>query len=234
MKHKLLRPAVTLAILSIAISARAHNSDDRPKVEKKPNCAGMKNMDHSKMDMSDPVMQAMMKQCMRNMEKDSGHNMEHNHGSSDEHKVHKKSTGDQHSDVSAKATDAEIDPKSGLDSEAAKVVKKFHAALRNGDSRLARSLLADEVTIFEGGRVERSADEYAQHHMQSDMKFLGKMNVEILEHQVQLMGNTAISMARSHTKGKYDGKDLEHVGMETIALEKQGKSWKIKHIHWSH
>ena len=27
----------------------------------------MKNMDHSQMDMDDPVMQAMMKQCMQDM-----------------------------------------------------------------------------------------------------------------------------------------------------------------------
>ena len=30
----------------------------------KPKCEAMKNMDHSKMDMNDPITQAMMKQCM--------------------------------------------------------------------------------------------------------------------------------------------------------------------------
>jgi hypothetical protein len=40
------------------------------KDAEKPDCAAMKNMDHSKMDMSDPMMQAMMKQCMSEMNHD--------------------------------------------------------------------------------------------------------------------------------------------------------------------
>ena len=33
------------------------------------------------------------------------------------------------------------------------------------------SLLADNVLILEGGRIERSADEYRAHHLQADMQF---------------------------------------------------------------
>ena len=61
---------------------------------------------------------------------------------------------------------------SGLDTPAAKIVIAFHHALNTGDKITAKSLLADDVTIYEGGGVERSADEYAQHHMNSDMEYL--------------------------------------------------------------
>jgi len=108
----------------------------------------------------------------------------------------------------------------GIDTPAAKVVLAFHQALETGNKELARAQLADDVTIYEGGRVERSADEYAHHHM--------------LEHQVTILGNAAISASRSHTKGTYKGKDRDYQGMETIILEKQNEEWKIKHIHWSH
>ena len=53
----------------------------------------------------------------------------------------------------------------GVDTAAGKVVLDFHQALRSGDKKLARALLADDVTIYEGGRVERSAEEYAKHNM---------------------------------------------------------------------
>lgn len=72
----------------------------------------------------------------------------------------------------------------GVDTPAAKVVLAFHQALETGNQKQARAQLADDVTIFEGGRVERSADEYAHHHMLSDMKYLAAMKSNTLEHQV--------------------------------------------------
>ncbi len=122
----------------------------------------------------------------------------------------------------------------GLDTPAAKVVLAFHQALETGNKDLARAQLADDVTIYEGGRVERSADEYAHHHMLSDMKYLASMKSETLEHQVTILGSTAISASRSHTKGAYKGKERDYQSMETMVLEKQNGEWKIKHIHWSH
>ena len=122
----------------------------------------------------------------------------------------------------------------GLDTPAAKVVLAFHEALETSNKELARAQLADDVTIYEGGRVERSADEYAHHHMLSDMKYLAAMKSETLEHQVTVLGNTAISASRSHTTGSYKGKERDYEGMETMVLEKQNGEWKIKHIHWSH
>ena len=91
----------------------------------------------------------------------------------------------------------------GVDSMAAKVVKRFHHALRTSDKVTARQLLADEVQIFEGGGVERSADEYASHHMLSDMKYLAAVKNKTLEHNVKVMGNSAVSMSRSQTTGIY-------------------------------
>lgn len=122
----------------------------------------------------------------------------------------------------------------GIDTPAAKVVLAFHQALKTGNKDLARVQLADDVTIYEGGRVERSADEYAHHHMLSDMKYLASMKSKTLEHQVTVLGNTAISASRSHTQGTYKGKERDYQGMETMVLEKQNGEWKIKHIHWSH
>ncbi|MGB3621908.1 MAG: hypothetical protein WBA20_11220 [Ketobacter sp.] len=50
--------------------AQAHDPKEHMKDAEKPNCSAMKDMDHSKMDMDDPVMQAMMKKCMKDMPHD--------------------------------------------------------------------------------------------------------------------------------------------------------------------
>jgi len=122
---------------------------------------------------------------------------------------------------------------SGLNSSAARTVKQFHYGLRNGDEKLARRQLADDVLIYEGGGVERSAEEYANHHMKADMKFLKALQIKNQEHQVKTIGNMAISTARSTMKGNYQGKQVDISSMESIVLRKSNGAWLITHIHWS-
>ena len=86
MKRKLLSPVLVLAALGVTFSAQAHDPKEHMKDAENPNCAAMKDMDHSKMDMSDPVMQAMMKQCMKDMHHgDDSHTMGHDDASDDDH-----------------------------------------------------------------------------------------------------------------------------------------------------
>lgn len=122
---------------------------------------------------------------------------------------------------------------SGLNSEAAKTVIAFHAAINSGDAVQARMLLDDAVVIFEGGGVERSADQYASHHMKSDMAFLAKMKITTKEHQVNTMADMAVSMARSNIHGVYKNKKIDIDSMETMVLKKTNGDWRIVHIHWS-
>ena len=121
----------------------------------------------------------------------------------------------------------------GNESAAAKVVRSFHAALKQGDKNAARELLADDIIIFEGGGVERSADEYANHHMLSDMKYLLAVESELLEHQVFIVGDMAYSVARSKIQGNYKGKAINYSGSESMVLKNTDAGWKISHIHWS-
>lgn len=121
----------------------------------------------------------------------------------------------------------------GLNTDAARTVLDFRDALKAGDSKKARSFLDDKVLIFEGGGVERSADEYANHHMLADMKYIAAVDSKILEHQVSIIGDTALSTSRSKTMGTYKDKVVDYEGMETMVLHKVDNTWKIIHIHWS-
>lgn len=121
-----------------------------------------------------------------------------------------------------------------LTSDAGKVVMQFHQAIQGGDKSKARGFLADDVIIYEGGRVERSADDYANHHMLADMKYLAQLEVEILEHEVREVGQTAFSMSRTKLTGEFKGKEVNSEGMESMVLLKKDGKWKIAHIHWTH
>ena len=86
MNMKTLATIIVFSTLGIAFSAQAHEPKEHMKDAEKPDCTAMKNMDHSKMDMNDPVMQAMMKQCMKDMHHgDDSHTMGHDDASDDVH-----------------------------------------------------------------------------------------------------------------------------------------------------
>ena len=67
MKHKNLCWQATLPALLLAYSAQAHDPAEHMNEAEKPDCAVMEDMDHSQMDMDDPVVQAMMQKCMEQM-----------------------------------------------------------------------------------------------------------------------------------------------------------------------
>ena len=122
---------------------------------------------------------------------------------------------------------------SGLTSKPAKVVNQFHQALATKDKTLALSLLDKNVLIYEGGKAERSAAEYAEHHLLSDMAFISSVTVQPIEHQVNIYGGVAVSTSRNKTTGSFKGKSINNNGMETIVLKLIADEWKITHIHWS-
>lgn len=113
------------------------------------------------------------------------------------------------------------------------VVKSFHAALEHGDRDAALMQLSENVRIFEQGWVEQSRAEYASHHLDSDIGFAKVVKSDVSNVDVSIDGALAVVMSQSTTKGTYDGKPVDNVGLETMVLRKTGDVWKIVHIHWS-
>lgn len=65
------------SLVFINASYAHETSKHKNKNAEKPKCAAMKNMDHSKMDENDPIMQAMMQQCMGDHHSDAENQEEH-------------------------------------------------------------------------------------------------------------------------------------------------------------
>lgn len=68
MKSPKLLLSLGLPALLLALSAQAHDPKEHMQEAQKPDCEAMKDMDHSKMDVKDPMMQAMMQKCMKDMD----------------------------------------------------------------------------------------------------------------------------------------------------------------------
>jgi hypothetical protein len=80
-KHFLHLNVIAIAILFMS-SPQAHDASEHKGNIAKPNCDAMKDMDHSNVDKTDPIMLAMMKKCMAEKQ--------HHESSSDSHAGEKK------------------------------------------------------------------------------------------------------------------------------------------------
>ena len=112
-------------------------------------------------------------------------------------------------------------------------VTAFHAAIHAGDKVKALELLSPSIVIYEAGHVERSRDEYASHHLGSDMEFGKAVTRKVLKHSERVDGNVAMVLEETETTGNFKNKPVHSLGVETAILEKKGDGWVIVHVHWS-
>jgi ketosteroid isomerase-like protein len=116
---------------------------------------------------------------------------------------------------------------------AEKVVAAFHDALARGDRAGVTELLAPGVVIFESGGAELSREEYASHHLGSDMEFAKATKREVVASEAGESGDAAWVLTRSRTTGTFREKKVDLRGTETMLLRKSAEAWRIVHIHWS-
>ncbi|MDA3869017.1 MAG: hypothetical protein PF589_03530 [Gammaproteobacteria bacterium] len=98
MKPQYLAYFVALPAILLALSAHAHEPREHMKEAQAPDCAAMKDMDHSKMDMTDQVILAMMQKCMKAMhpDKEDSHEGHTEQGRHDDKTAAKKPAKHQH------------------------------------------------------------------------------------------------------------------------------------------
>lgn len=117
--------------------------------------------------------------------------------------------------------------------DAAGVVDAFHKALSSNDIAAALTLLADDVVIYEGGRVERSKAEYASHHAPADAAYAAAVPSTLLKRTAWADGATAWIISESRAAGRYKEKAVDQLTTESIVLRKTPTGWRVAHIHWS-
>ena len=115
----------------------------------------------------------------------------------------------------------------------AAAVDSFHAALAAGDRQAALSALDARVAIFESGGAEMSREEYASHHLESDMQFSRAVSTKVVDRQSHAAGDAAWVLTRTHTTGRFRDRDVDADGVETMVLRREGGQWRIVHVHWS-
>ncbi len=114
-----------------------------------------------------------------------------------------------------------------------KQVDAFGQALARADFERVKSLLAPDAIILESGGVERSRDEYLNHHAKSDASFLADAHVSIVFRTARVDGKLAWLATESEIHTSRGNKPLTLLSTETMILAKRSHDWQIVHIHWS-
>lgn len=112
-------------------------------------------------------------------------------------------------------------------------VEAFHAALASGNTAAALELLAEDVQIYESGRVEASRAEYASHHLAADAAFSAAVPRTLVSRTEGEDGASAWVMSVETVVGTYRDRAINSRSVETMMLRKVDSEWRIVHIHWS-
>jgi ketosteroid isomerase-like protein len=131
------------------------------------------------------------------------------------------------------ASAGEMSAPSGAFAEAAATVDAFHNSLAKGDVTAAQALLDDQVLVYEQGHVERSKAEYASHHLASDAQFSAATKRTQTARGGAVFGDIAYVTSEGRVAGTFNGRPIDLVTLETMALRRDGDAWRIVHIHWS-
>ena len=112
------------------------------------------------------------------------------------------------------------------------VVDAFHAALKSGNSAAAMRLLAPDVLLIEVGAIE-TRTEYEKNHLPADIEFEKTVSNVHKPYRVTVAGTTAWAVTTSDTKGVFQNRAIDAVGVELMVLSHEPAGWQIRAVHWS-
>ncbi len=112
------------------------------------------------------------------------------------------------------------------------VIEGFHNALASGDSTVALSFLAEDVTILESGGVEDKTH-YRSGHLAGDLRFAQAVPRVRGDIDVTVLGDAAWAYSTSTTQGQMGDREINSQGAELVVLTRGEGTWQIRAIHWS-
>ena len=101
--------------------------------------------------------------------------------------------------------------------------------------RLA-TLYHPDVTIFEGGGVNRGWADYRDHHLGPEMAEFQKVSFAHTNIVVTALGadrKTAYVTSEYSLKAQMKEREIDASGLETLILLKEVGAWRIRHSHTS-
>ena len=91
-----------------------------------------------------------------------------------------------------------------------------------------------EVTIYEGGGINRGWADYRDHHLGPELEEFEDLQFSHSNTVVRMLGDdAAYAVSEYSLKAKMGERQVDSGGLETLVLVKDNGAWKIRHSHTS-
>jgi len=113
----------------------------------------------------------------------------------------------------------------------------YERALTAKDLERLGELYHPDVTIFEGGGIDRSWADYRDHHLAPELQAIQELEFTRQNATPWLLGpdgRFAYVAAEYRLRGRLGDRALDASGLETLVLERdEQRGWRIRHAHIS-
>jgi uncharacterized protein (TIGR02246 family) len=110
----------------------------------------------------------------------------------------------------------------------------YDAAFGAKDLNKLATFYHPDVTIFEGGGVNRGWVDYRDHHLGPELKDFQNLQFSHSNVVVRMLGPDAAYVTADYAiKGRMGDRDVDGGGLATLVLVRDGSAWKIRHSHTS-
>ena len=113
-------------------------------------------------------------------------------------------------------------------------LKGYDAAFVAKDLEKLATFYHPDVTIFEGGGVNRGWADYRDNHLGPELKESQNLQFSHQNVVVRMLGSDAAYVTADYAiKGRMGERDVDGGGLATLVLIRDAGAWKIRHSHTS-
>lgn len=114
-------------------------------------------------------------------------------------------------------------------------LKKYDDAFNARDVRQLEAFYHPDVTIFEGGGVDRGWIAYRDQHLGPELKGFENLQFAHSNVQVHMLNESAALVTSEYSlKARVKGQPVDSGGLETLlVIRMPDGNWKIRHSHTS-
>lgn len=110
----------------------------------------------------------------------------------------------------------------------------YDAAFNAKDLDRLATFYHPEVTIYEGGGIDRGWADYRDRHLGPELRQFQNLQFSHGNTAVRMLGpDAAYATSEYSLKAKMGERDIDAQGLETLVLVREAGAWKIRHSHTS-
>lgn len=120
------------------------------------------------------------------------------------------------------------------DAQLKAAIEKYEQAFRSKDVDTVKSLLAQDVLLYEHSVRNDGLQDVFENHLKPEITEFQDLQLDFSDVRLTPGTDLALVTRQYRVRGKLRERTIDASGNETMVWKKVAGSWKIIHIHYSH